>query len=90
MLSPSEVVLEFFACFDRGDLVRAGQLVADDALITLFVLRGVMAAPPLVRAARAVGEGVVRDRLTEVFRAFETPTGSYALKEEVRYLIARR
>ena len=54
------------------------------------VLRGVTASPPLVRAARAVGEGVVRDRLTEVFRAFETPTGSYALKEEVRYLIARR
>lgn len=54
------------------------------------VLRGVMAAPPLVRAARAVGEGVVRDRLTEVFRAFETPAGGYALEEEARYLIARR
>ena len=37
MPSPFEVVLEFFACFDRGDLARAGQLVADDAVITLFV-----------------------------------------------------
>ena len=35
--SPFEVVLEFFACFDRGDLERAGQLVAEDAVITLFV-----------------------------------------------------
>lgn len=35
--APVEVVREFFACFDRGDLARAGQLVADDAVITLFV-----------------------------------------------------
>jgi ketosteroid isomerase-like protein len=35
--SALEVVQEFFACFDRGDLARAGQLVADDAVITLFV-----------------------------------------------------
>ncbi len=32
-----EAVQEFFACFDRGDLARAGQLVADDAVITLFL-----------------------------------------------------
>ena len=54
------------------------------------MLRGVMAAPPMVRAGRAVGDDAVRDALTEVFRAFETPTGTYALEEEVRYLIARR
>ncbi|MFN2470356.1 MAG: class I SAM-dependent methyltransferase [Gaiellaceae bacterium] len=54
------------------------------------MLRGVMAAPPMVRAGRAVGDDAVRDALTEVFHGFETPTGSYALEEEVRFLIARR
>ncbi len=53
------------------------------------LLRGVMAAPPMVRAARAVGQDSVREALSEAFRAFETRTGSYALEEEVRYLIAR-
>jgi SAM-dependent methyltransferase len=54
------------------------------------LLRGVMAAPPMVRAGRTVGDNAVRDALTEVFHSFETPTGSYALEEEVRYLIATR
>lgn len=53
------------------------------------MLRGVMAAPPMVRAARAVGHDAVREALAETFRAFETRTASYALEEEVRYLIAR-
>jgi SAM-dependent methyltransferase len=53
------------------------------------LLRGVMAAPPMVRAGRAVGDDAVRDALTDVFQAFETPTGGYALHEEVRFLIAR-
>lgn len=53
------------------------------------ILRGVMAAPPAVRAGRVVGDDAVRDALTEVFHSFETPTGRYALHEEVRYLIAR-
>lgn len=53
------------------------------------ILRGVMAAPPMVRAARAVGHDTVREALAETFRAFQTPTGSYALEEEIRYLIAR-
>jgi SAM-dependent methyltransferase len=52
------------------------------------ILRGVMAAPPMVRAGRVVGDDAVRDALTEVFRSFQTPTGGYALDEEVRYLIA--
>ena len=53
------------------------------------ILRGVMAAPPMVRAGRVVGDDAVRDALTEVFHSFEGPTGRYALHEEVRYLIAR-
>jgi SAM-dependent methyltransferase len=54
------------------------------------LLRGVMAAPPMVRAGRAVGDDAVREALSEVFRTFEMPNGGYALEEEVRYLIARR
>jgi SAM-dependent methyltransferase len=53
------------------------------------LLRGVMAAPPMVRAAHAVGDDAVRGALAETFRAFQTETGSYAVEEEVRYLIAR-
>jgi SAM-dependent methyltransferase len=54
------------------------------------LLRGVMAAPPMVRAGRIVGDDAVRDALTDVFHSFKTPTGSFVLKEEVRCLIARR
>jgi SAM-dependent methyltransferase len=54
------------------------------------LLRGVMAAPPMVRAGRAVGDDAVRDALTGVFLAFQTSTGSYTLEEEIRYLVARR
>jgi ubiquinone/menaquinone biosynthesis C-methylase UbiE len=53
------------------------------------LLRGVMAAPPQVRAGRVVGDDTVRDALTEILHSFDTPTGRYALHEEVRYLIAR-
>ena len=76
---------------------RAG-LTPEDAGYIEFVetypnletmLRGVMAAPPMVRAARAVGNDAVREALSEALGAVETPTGSYALEEEVRYLIAR-
>lgn len=54
------------------------------------LLRGVMAAPPMIRAGRTLGDDAVRDALTQVFHAFETPAGNYALEEEVRYLIATR
>ena len=54
------------------------------------MLRGVMAAPPMVRAGRVAGDDVVRATLTEVFRDLETPAGRYELQEEIRYLIARR
>ncbi len=32
-----DAVMEFFACFDHGDLVRARRLLADDAVVALFV-----------------------------------------------------
>lgn len=52
------------------------------------MLRGYMAAPPFVRAGRAVGEEAVRDALTEALRPLETSSGRYRLEDEVRYLIA--
>ncbi|CAN5760799.1 class I SAM-dependent methyltransferase [soil metagenome] len=52
------------------------------------MLRGYLAAPPFVRAARAVGQSSVRQALTEALRPLETATGHYRLEDEVRYLIA--
>ena len=52
------------------------------------MLRGYMAAPPFVRAARGAGEDAVREALAEAVRPLKTSTGSYRLEDEVRYLIA--
>ena len=52
------------------------------------MLRGYLAAPPFVRAARAAGEEAVRESLTEALRQFETASGRYRLEDEVRYLVA--
>ena len=52
------------------------------------MLRGYLAAPPFVRAARAAGEAAVREALVEAFRSLETSSGRYRLEDEVRYLIA--
>ena len=52
------------------------------------LLRGVMAAPPMVRAAQAVGRDAVRDALAGAFRQVQQPDGTYSLDEEVRCLIA--
>jgi ubiquinone/menaquinone biosynthesis C-methylase UbiE len=52
------------------------------------MLRGYLAAPPFVRAARAAGEEAVRAALTEAIRPLETSSGRYRLEDEVRFLIA--
>lgn len=52
------------------------------------MLRGYLAAPPFVRAARAAGEEAVRAALVEVLRPLQTPSGRCRLEDEVRYLIA--
>ncbi len=52
------------------------------------MLRGYMAAPPFVRAARGAGEDAVREALAEAVRPLKTSTGRYRLEDEVRYLIA--
>ena len=52
------------------------------------MLRGYMAAAPFVRAARAAGDEAVRAALIEALGPLETSTGSYRLKDELRYLIA--
>ena len=52
------------------------------------MLRGYMAAPPFVRAARAAGEAAVRAALAEAVRPLEASSGRYLLRDEVRCLIA--
>jgi hypothetical protein len=52
------------------------------------MLRGYIAAPPFVRAARAAGEQAVNAALTEALRPLETSAGRYRLEDELRYLIA--
>ncbi len=52
------------------------------------MLRGYLAAPPFVRAARAAGEEAVREALVEALRPLQTSSGRYRLEDEVRYLIA--
>ena len=52
------------------------------------MVRGYLAAPPFVRAARAAGEEAVREALVEALRPLEISSGRYRLKDEVRYLVA--
>ena len=52
------------------------------------LLRGMLAAPPWRRAARAVGEEAMRAAVTARIEPFEDSAGRYRLEEEVRYLIA--
>lgn len=52
------------------------------------MLRGYMAAPPFVRAARTAGPQAVRDALAEALRPLETPEGTHRLADEVRFLVA--
>ena len=54
------------------------------------VLRGMMAAPPFVRVARAVGEATVRAAVSQALAPRTAPDGGYQLAEEIRYLIATR
>jgi SAM-dependent methyltransferase len=52
------------------------------------MVRGYLAAPPFVRAARTAGEEAVREALVQALRPHRTSSGRYRLEEEVRYLIA--
>ena len=52
------------------------------------MLRGYLAAPPFVRAARSAGEKAIREALTEALRPLKTSSGRYRLEDEVRYLVA--
>ena len=52
------------------------------------LLRGMLAAPPWRRAARAVGEEAVRAAVAARLEPFEDSTGRCRLEEEIRYLIA--
>jgi hypothetical protein len=52
------------------------------------MLGGYLAAGPVVRAVRALGEQAVRDALTEALRPLRTSTGGIRIEDELRYLIA--
>lgn len=54
------------------------------------VLRGMMAAPPFVRAAQAAGDAAVREALAKALEARATVDGRYRMVEELRYVIATR
>lgn len=51
------------------------------------MLRGYLAAPPFVRAARVAGEDAVREALAERIRPLRTPAGTYRLEDEVEFLV---
>jgi SAM-dependent methyltransferase len=51
-------------------------------------LRGYLAAGPIVRAIRALGEQPVRDALSEGVRPLVTASGGVRFEDEYRYLIA--
>ena len=83
-------VLEALASTAGFTTERAGYLQFDERYADIAtVLRGVMAAPPMVRAGRAVGDDAVQGALADAARAFANETGAVTLHEEVRVLIAR-
>jgi SAM-dependent methyltransferase len=51
--------------------------------------RGMMAAPPMIRAGQAVGDDAVREAVVEAAAPFAGEDGRVQIQEEVRYLIAR-
>ena len=53
------------------------------------LVRGMMAAPPMIRAGRAVGDEAVRRALTEAATAFARDGGEIVLSEELRVVTAR-
>lgn len=50
--------------------------------------RGMMAAPPMIRAGKVAGDHAVRDAILEAAAPFICGDGSVCLAEEVRYLLA--
>jgi SAM-dependent methyltransferase len=52
------------------------------------MVRGYLAAPPFVRAARAAGDAAVRGALVDALAPIVASSGRYRIEEEVRYLIA--
>jgi len=53
------------------------------------LVRGMMAAPPMIRAGRAVGDEAVRGALTEAAATFVSGGGEVVLVEELRVVTAR-
>jgi SAM-dependent methyltransferase len=53
------------------------------------LVRGMMAAPPMIRAGRTAGDDAVRRALTEAAAAFARDGGEVVLSEELRVVTAR-
>jgi ubiquinone/menaquinone biosynthesis C-methylase UbiE len=68
---------------------EAGYLeVAEEYPDLETLLRGYLAAGPIVRAMRSSGEAVIRDALTVALAPLRKSTGGYRIEDELRYLIA--
>lgn len=52
------------------------------------LLRGYLAAGPIVRAVRGSGERAVREALTGALAPLRMSSGGYRIEDELRYLIA--
>jgi hypothetical protein len=54
------------------------------------LLRGYLAAGPVVCAVRSLGEQAVREALAGPLAPLRTSTGGYRIEDELHYLIAVR
>jgi SAM-dependent methyltransferase len=69
---------------------HAGYLEFEERYADLqTVLRGMTAAPPMIRAARVAGDDRLREAMSVPLRTHVRADGTCRLREEVRYLIAR-
>jgi hypothetical protein len=68
---------------------EAGYLeVAEEYPDLETLLRGYLAAGPIVRAMRSSGEAAVREALTAALAPLRMASGGYRIEDELRYLIA--
>lgn len=71
---------------DRGGTAPVEMRFSGEAT----ALRGLMAAGPASRAIHHSGEDAVRKGLTEAIAPYRQSDGSYVMRNEFRYLLARR
>lgn len=85
----AEGALEDIAAAAGLEPRAAGYLRFDETYADLdTLLRGLMAAPPMVRAGRAAGDAAVRAAVTSAVAPFRQDDGGYRMAEEIRWLTA--